>query len=92
VQLLKLIIIGSVVVILFISLCFYKIGSCVCEPGLTGKECENVCPPGTYGVDCNSTCRCQNESKCRVSDGVCLCEPGFSGPTCSEGELNIIKI
>lgn len=71
---------------------FYKIGTCVCEPGSTGNDCEKNCPPGTYGIDCNSTCRCQNESICRQTDGVCLCETGYHGPTCSEGEQNIIII
>ncbi|GBM06575.1 Teneurin-2 [Araneus ventricosus] len=53
----------------------YIHGSCRCEPGWKGAEC-NVATTDCELADCNGRGKC--------ADGVCVCNVGFKGDFCEQ--------
>ena len=48
-------------------------GSCLCQPGYSGSECQTKCRPGTFGKDCSSICvSCQPGHFCHHITGDCI--------------------
>ncbi|CAN7988405.1 unnamed protein product, partial [Ixodes pacificus] len=63
--------------------CAARDGSCSCNPGFVGDQCQHACPVGAYGPECRHRCECQNNATCDSATGICKCKPGFLGATCS---------
>lgn len=59
-------------------------GTCTCQPGFTGDNCDSACPPKTYGRDCMQTCECnwENTASCNPVTGECKCIEGWNGKRC----------
>ncbi|GIX78018.1 teneurin-2 [Caerostris extrusa] len=56
----------------------YIHGSCRCEPGWKGAEC-NVATTDCELADCNGRGKC--------TDGLCVCNVGYKGPFCEQGNF-----
>lgn len=57
-------------------------GSCDCQRGWTGVECNNPCPAGYYGKNCQSKCKCLNMASCDAVTGSCTCIGEWQGDLC----------
>jgi len=68
------------------GLCTQVDGSCLCQPGWAGSECQAKCSPGTFGADCNSSCvACEAGHLCHHITGDCLkCDNNTWGESCSQ--------
>lgn len=67
-------------VLLFLSpllSCHPVTGACTCQPGWSGRQCNESCPAGYYGDGCRLPCPCQNGADCHSVTGSCTCAPGF---------------
>lgn len=53
-------------------------GTCICEPGVTGTNCEIF---SCFGVPSNSSTVCNGQGICEGPD-LCSCFSGFNGTTC----------
>uniref|UniRef100_A0A8C6W213 Stabilin-2 n=1 Tax=Nannospalax galili TaxID=1026970 RepID=A0A8C6W213_NANGA len=64
-------------------------GTCICEDGFQGSQCQFCSDPNKYGPRCNQTCLCAHGA-CdnRInSDGACLvgtCREGTAGMFCNK--------
>ena len=67
--------------------CDEKDGTCDCQPGWTGVQCDNPCPSDYYGKNCNSKCKCQNGGSCESVDGNCTCVNEWQGEICDLSKL-----
>lgn len=57
--------------------CHPVTGACTCQPGWSGRHCNESCPAGYYGDGCQLPCTCQNGADCHSITGSCTCAPGF---------------
>ncbi|XP_038627991.1 stabilin-1 isoform X1 [Tachyglossus aculeatus] len=67
-------------------------GTCQCEEGFSGFNCQECQDENMFGSDCKSVCDCQH-GRCNngiAGDGSCLCFAGYTGPRCDQ-ELPICK-
>ena len=67
--------------------CDGKDGTCDCQPGWTGVQCDNPCPSGYFGKNCHSKCKCQNGGSCESVDGNCTCVNEWQGEICDLSKL-----
>ncbi|XP_070535551.1 multiple epidermal growth factor-like domains protein 10 isoform X4 [Ptychodera flava] len=66
--------------------CNKRDGSCICDDGWHGENCDNKCTQGMYGDNCMQECQCDmnNTVSCDHHDGTCRCKPGWIGSTCNQ--------
>ncbi|XP_070535550.1 uncharacterized protein [Ptychodera flava] len=66
--------------------CNKRDGSCTCNDGWHGENCDNKCEQGMYGDDCMHKCLCDmdNTMSCDHNDGTCRCKLGWIGETCNQ--------
>lgn len=65
-------------------------GTCICNEGFTGFDCNECADPFLYGAKCNSACQCKH-GICKngiTGDGSCICEAGYMGSTCELESLS----
>lgn len=61
----------------YLCSCHPVTGACACQPGWSGRHCNESCPAGYYGNGCQLPCTCQNGADCHSITGGCTCAPGF---------------
>ncbi|XP_064631848.1 stabilin-2-like [Lineus longissimus] len=68
-------------------------GTCKCEPGFYGRNCEHCTDPTKFGPDCKQTCTCI-KGRCDLGtkgNGRCKagsCETGYKGPNCEQQRIS----
>ncbi|XP_077866990.1 stabilin-2-like, partial [Saccoglossus kowalevskii] len=66
--------------------CFDRItgnGTCMCNSGFAGEQCERCAQENMYGPNCDIECECVY-GVCHDTDGFCLCLPGYHGDKCDQ--------
>ena len=56
--------------------CRGKDGTCICDEGWTGANCNGEGSGSMSGSDMHPTCACGKHGRCEA-DGSCVCESGF---------------
>ncbi|XP_071942565.1 uncharacterized protein [Antedon mediterranea] len=61
--------------------CNPETGTCLCDAGYQGKDCEEMCRSSRGGINCEQ-CLCEGPLICHDDYDECVCPAGYSGPTC----------
>ena len=51
-------------------------GQCRCDPGYSGRSCDQHCPGSRWGPECRYHCECEEGEHCDHETGECWCPAG----------------